>query len=248
MSDYLVVGVATDYEMGKVKGPTVLNENERAEILRHCKFTDRVITGCPYTPTIATIKAEGCNFYAHGDDPCIDSEGVDVCQVFRDNGMFKLFKRTEGVSTTDITARLLDLAEYTMQLESGEKLSFDSTAASDKMETPPKQQFLATSRRIINFANSNMPGPNDRIVYIQGSYDLLHHGHLRRLQLAKEKGDFLYVGIWEDDMCRYYKGPKYPVISLQERVLMTLACQHVDDVVIGAPYIITKDLITSLNI
>ena len=29
---------------------------------------------------------------------------------------------------------------------------------------------------------------------------------------------------------------------------MTLACKHVDDVVIGAPYIITEDLIKSLNI
>jgi len=29
---------------------------------------------------------------------------------------------------------------------------------------------------------------------------------------------------------------------------MTLACRHVDDVVIGAPFIITKDLIQSLNI
>lgn len=29
---------------------------------------------------------------------------------------------------------------------------------------------------------------------------------------------------------------------------MTLACKHVDDVVIGAPYIITNDLLTSLNI
>ena len=29
---------------------------------------------------------------------------------------------------------------------------------------------------------------------------------------------------------------------------MTLACQYVDDVVIGAPYIITADLIKSLNI
>jgi len=29
---------------------------------------------------------------------------------------------------------------------------------------------------------------------------------------------------------------------------MTLACKYVDDVVIGAPYILTKDLIKSLNI
>jgi glycerol-3-phosphate cytidylyltransferase-like family protein len=29
---------------------------------------------------------------------------------------------------------------------------------------------------------------------------------------------------------------------------MTLSCKHVDDVVIGAPYLITEDLIKSLNI
>jgi len=29
---------------------------------------------------------------------------------------------------------------------------------------------------------------------------------------------------------------------------MTLACKHVDDVVIGAPYILTEDLLKSLNI
>ena len=49
-------------------------------------------------------------------------------------------------------------------------------------------------------------------------------------------------------MVRYYKGDLYPIISLQERILMTLACKHVDDVVMGAPYVITEDLIKSLNI
>lgn len=29
---------------------------------------------------------------------------------------------------------------------------------------------------------------------------------------------------------------------------MCLACKHVDDVIIGAPFVITKDLIKSLNI
>ena len=49
-------------------------------------------------------------------------------------------------------------------------------------------------------------------------------------------------------MTRYYKGQQYPIVSLQERVLMCLACKHVDDVVIGAPFILTEDLIKSLNI
>ena len=49
-------------------------------------------------------------------------------------------------------------------------------------------------------------------------------------------------------MAKYYKGHAYPIVAIQERVLMTLACKHVDDVVIGAPFILTKDLLQSLNI
>ena len=49
-------------------------------------------------------------------------------------------------------------------------------------------------------------------------------------------------------MIRYYKGTKYPLQGLQERILMALAIKYVDDVVIGAPYIVTEDLIRSLNI
>jgi ethanolamine-phosphate cytidylyltransferase len=93
-----------------------------------------------------------------------------------------------------------------------------------------------------------LPKATDKIVYISGSFDLLHHGHLKRLMEAKKLGDFLYVGIWDDEMTRYYKGKNYPIVAIQERVLMTLACKHVDDVVIGAPFILTKDLIQSLNI
>ena len=35
---------------------------------------------------------------------------------------------------------------------------------------------------------------------------------------------------------------------MQERTLATLAIQYVDDVVIGAPYEISKDLMKSLNV
>lgn len=49
-------------------------------------------------------------------------------------------------------------------------------------------------------------------------------------------------------MVRYYRGEKYPLMCLQERLLMVLACKYVDDIVIEAPYIITEDLVRSLNI
>lgn len=76
----------------------------------------------------------------------------------------------------------------------------------------------------------------------------MHPGVIQRLEAARAQGDFLYVGLWDDDMIRYYKGAKYPLQGIQERLLMALGIKHVDDVVIGAPYIITDDLIKSLNI
>jgi len=38
MGDYLVAGVNSDADLGRTKGPTILNVKERAEIVSHCKF------------------------------------------------------------------------------------------------------------------------------------------------------------------------------------------------------------------
>lgn len=56
------------------------------------------------------------------------------------------------------------------------------------------------------------------------------------------------MGLWDDEMIRFYRGSKYPLQGTQERLLMALAMKYVDDVVIGAPYIVTEDLLKSLNI
>lgn len=115
MGDFLVVGVASDEDILLTKGPTIMNDDERTEIFKHCKYADRVEGRVPYTPTIELLNEYGCHFYAHGDDPCFNAEGVDVTKVFVDNQMFKVFKRTEGVSTTDITGKLLALAEFNLK-------------------------------------------------------------------------------------------------------------------------------------
>jgi ethanolamine-phosphate cytidylyltransferase len=89
---------------------------------------------------------------------------------------------------------------------------------------------------------------SQQIVYVQGSYDLLHHGHLRRLAVVKKRypNSFLYVGLWDDFTIKGLKSAS--ILPLQERVLMVLSCKYVDDVVIGAPFIIKQDLVKSLGI
>ena len=76
----------------------------------------------------------------------------------------------------------------------------------------------------------------------------MHPGWIDRLKFAKEQGDFIYVGLWDDEMTRFYRGPDFPIQTLQERVLEVLACKYVDEVIIGAPYFLTADLIKTLNV
>ena len=70
------------------------------------------------------------------------------------------------------------------------------------------------------------------VVFTNGVFDLLHVGHLRYLQQARELGDALIVGVNSDRSVRLIKGSDRPITSQDERaeILAALAC--VDAVVI----------------
>lgn len=92
------------------KGPPILNQEERAELIRACKWVDEAVIVNSYNPTLEMLDSVDCDFCVHGDDPVLNADGSDSYQPFKDAGRFKLLKRTEGVSTTDIVGRLLLLA------------------------------------------------------------------------------------------------------------------------------------------
>ncbi len=100
----------------------------------------------------------------------------------------------------------------------------------------------------MSFSNHREPKATDRVVYIDGDFDMLHNGHVRILKEAKARGDFLYVGIHDDDLVNSLKGHNSPILSLHERVLMVLANSYVDDVLIGAPLGVTEDMLKTFNI
>jgi len=104
---------------------------------------------------------------------------------------------------------------------------------------------------------------------VAGAFDLFHVGHLDFLEKAHQHGDFLIVGLHTDPVVNLYKGFNYPIMNLHERVLSVLACkviiflngflylllnyftiyfQYVSEVVIGAPYSVTTDLMNHFNV
>lgn len=58
--------------------------------------------------------------------------------------------------------------------------------------------FLPTSKRIVQFSEGREPAPGDKVVYVDGTFDLFHTGHIEFLKRAKELGDYLLVGVHDD--------------------------------------------------
>lgn len=65
-------------------------------------------------------------------------------------------------------------------------------------------------------------------VFVNGTFDLLHLGHIHLLNYSKSLGDFLYVAIDTDERVREKKGSSRPVYSLEERIFHLQNLKPVD--------------------
>ena len=71
-----------------------------------------------------------------------------------------------------------------------------------------------------------------RVSFANGCFDVLHAGHVRYLQAAKQQGDVLVVGINSDRSVSALKGPGRPLLPAQARAELVAALEPVDYVII----------------
>ncbi|MFB4168892.1 adenylyltransferase/cytidyltransferase family protein [Virgibacillus sp. JSM 102003] len=69
-----------------------------------------------------------------------------------------------------------------------------------------------------------------KVGYTTGVFDLFHVGHLNILKKAKEKCEFLIVGVSTDELVMEYKN-KQPVIPYAERIEIVEGIKYVDEAV-----------------
>lgn len=168
-------------------------------------------------------------------------------------GRLRIIKRTDGVSTTDLVGRLLMMTtEHHIASGRLHRATSGEMGAQHKLALTsrvlPSSSFMATTRRISQFSNNRSITPDDRVVYLAGSFDLFHVGHMETLIKAKALGTFLYVGILDDQTVNKMYGSNLPIMNLHERVLNVLSCRAVDEVLLCAPWAVTEALIKSLHV
>ncbi len=71
-----------------------------------------------------------------------------------------------------------------------------------------------------------------KLVFTNGCFDLLHAGHVRYLQQARELGDALVVGLNSDASVRELKGPTRPLNRERDRAEVLAGLRAVDGVVV----------------
>ena len=69
-----------------------------------------------------------------------------------------------------------------------------------------------------------------KVVWCNGTFDILHPGHIELFKVGKSLGDKLIVATDTDEKIRQDKGPSKPVNNLCDRISMLQAIKYIDEV------------------
>jgi len=71
-----------------------------------------------------------------------------------------------------------------------------------------------------------------RKIWTNGCFDILHIGHIKMLEAAKSRGDYLVVGIDSDSRVKELKGKDRPFNNQENRKAFLESIRFVDEVVV----------------
>lgn len=86
---------------------------------------------------------------------------------------------------------------------------------------------------------------NEKIVFSNGCFDIIHPGHIEYLSRARDLGTKLIIGLNTDESVSRLKGPSRPLINQEYRAIMLASLHFVDAVVLfneDTPYNLIKEV------
>lgn len=137
---------------------------------------------------------------------------------------------------------------------------------------PPKVEHSEGTYRTLVSGTGPLPG--QRVVYVDGGFDLFSSGHIAFLEsvtaLEHKIGEasnwfsssaaeqrisstgsdygpaYVIAGVHDDEVINHHRGSNYPIMNIYERGLCVVQCQYVHAVVFSAPYTPSKEYLASL--
>lgn len=73
---------------------------------------------------------------------------------------------------------------------------------------------------------------NEKIVFTNGCFDVIHRGHIEYLKFCKEQGNIVVLGLNSDSSVKQIKGPERPINNQHDRAAVLAAMECVDYIVI----------------
>ncbi|KAL8711294.1 MAG: hypothetical protein Q9220_004191 [cf. Caloplaca sp. 1 TL-2023] len=171
----------------------------------------------------------------------------------------------------EMSQRIRDYASDQTGLQPGvlvQSWTGPSTEAGRSMNTPQ-------GRSCTTLVDGIHPKPGQRIVYVDGGFDLFSSGHIEFLRqvvkaewtLARQAGwyedsavqrrranangdnyppSYIVAGVHDDEVINHWKGVNYPIMNIYERGLCVLQCRYIDAIIFSAPFTPSKDYLTNL--
>ena len=87
----------------------------------------------------------------------------------------------------------------------------------------------------------------EKIVWTNGCFDIIHKGHIELFRYAKSLGSKLYVGVDSDSRVRKLKGKQRPINSEEDRRSVLDSIKYIDKTFVFDSGIQLEDLIKQIN-
>ena len=231
-------------DFSKYKGAFLLTPNKKEaseatkiNIQDNASLKDAIVkikTECELDVSIITLSEDGIAIYDNNlrTHPTVTREVFDVtgagdtilaslgfalaCGYQIDNAV-EFSNLAAGVVVGKIGSSTATLHEIIQHESSLKKSSSDNC--------------IKTLKEII-ILTEELRAKNNRIVFTNGCFDLLHAGHARYLETAKNFGDVLIVGLNSDQSVSRLKGKNRPINHQMDRAFILAALEAVDYVVI----------------
>ena len=91
-----------------------------------------------------------------------------------------------------------------------------------------KIQALEEATSTVKYWNST----NEKIVFTNGCFDIIHAGHVKYLESSKNLGDILIVAINSDNSIKKLKGENRPINELENRIKILASLSFIDHIIV----------------